>query len=230
MKKRSKCFKDMKKLLPIIFILILSSCSKEFPLEQTVERNGITYEVNSEEPFTGTTVSYYENSQLEQRSNLKDGELDGLEERYDENGQLQSKTNFKDGERDGLDEDYHDNGQLVSKENYKDGELDGLEERYDENGQLEYKGNYKDGELQQNAVILIAIGPSGEISMDGRIIDIEQLKANVVKMIDNPQQSQSVVIDASIEANADDIIRVMDIAREAGVNLISLKAESLMAE
>ena len=49
----------MKKLLPIIFILILSSCSKEVPLEvpleQTVERNGITYEVNSEEPFTGTT-------------------------------------------------------------------------------------------------------------------------------------------------------------------------------
>jgi len=67
--------------------------------------------------------------------------------------------------------------------------------------------------------------------MDGRIIDIEQLKVNVVKMIaDNPQQSQSVVLDASIEATADDIIRVMDIAREAGVLRISLTAESLMAE
>ena len=87
MKKRSKCFKDMKKLLPIIFILILSSCSKEVPLEQTVVRGEIVYLVNSEEPFTGTTVSYYENSQLKFKGNYTDGERDELFESYFENGQ-----------------------------------------------------------------------------------------------------------------------------------------------
>jgi len=77
----------MKKLLPIIFILILSSCSKEVPLEQTVERNGITYEVNSEESFTGTTVQFHKNGQLRSKTNYKDGKReDGLYETYDENG------------------------------------------------------------------------------------------------------------------------------------------------
>ena len=141
----------MKKLLPIIFILILSSCSKEVPLEvlpeQLVVRNETFYLVNSTEPFTGTTVSYHENGQLEDRSNFKDGKEDGLYECYSKNGQLRFKGNYKDGEPDGLSEGYHENGQLSKKGNFKDGKEDGLWEYYHENGQLEYKGNYKDGEL-----------------------------------------------------------------------------------
>ena len=113
----------MRKLLPILFVLIITSCSKEVPLEQTVERNGITYEVNSEEPFTGTTVSYYENGQLEQRSTLKDGKEDGLQESYYENGQLESTRNFKDGKQDGPYEVYEDNGQLKYEICYKNGEI-----------------------------------------------------------------------------------------------------------
>ena len=43
-------------------------------------------------------------------------------------------------------------------------------------------------ETQENAAILIAIGASGEIWMDGRRIDARQVKANVVKLLaDNPQ-------------------------------------------
>jgi biopolymer transport protein ExbD len=38
-------------------------------------------------------------------------------------------------------------------------------------------------ETQENAAILIAIGASGEIWMDGRRIDARQVKANVVKLI-----------------------------------------------
>ena len=37
-------------------------------------------------------------------------------------------------------------------------------------------------ETQENAAILIAIGASGEIWMDGRRIDARQVKANVVKL------------------------------------------------
>lgn len=52
-------------------------------------------------------------------------------------------------------------------------------------------------ETQENAAILIAIGASGEIWMDGRRIDARQVKANVVKLLaDNPQGS--VVIQAEI--------------------------------
>ena len=79
-------------------------------------------------------------------------------------------------------------------------------------------------EITENAAILIAIGPAGEIYMDGRRIDVRQVKANVVKLLaDNPQGS--VVIQADEKAVADTIIKVMDGAREAGVNAISLASE-----
>ena len=74
-------------------------------------------------------------------------------------------------------------------------------------------------ETQENAAILIAVGPTGEVWMDGRRIDVRQVKANVVKMLaDNPQGS--VVIQADEKAVADTIIKVMDGAREAGVTAI----------
>ena len=79
-------------------------------------------------------------------------------------------------------------------------------------------------ETQENAAILIAVGANDEVWMDGRRIDVRQVKANVVKMLaDNPQGS--VVIQADEKAVADTIIKVMDGAREAGVNAISLASE-----
>ena len=79
-------------------------------------------------------------------------------------------------------------------------------------------------EITENAAILIAVGPTGEVWMDGRRIDVRQVKANVVKLLaDNPQGS--VVIQADEKAVADTIIKVMDGAREAGVSAISLASE-----
>ena len=79
-------------------------------------------------------------------------------------------------------------------------------------------------ETQENAAILIAVGSNDEVWMDGRRIDVRQVKANVVKLLaDNPKGS--VVIQADEKAVADTIIKVMDGAREAGVNAISLASE-----
>ena len=77
---------------------------------------------------------------------------------------------------------------------------------------------------KENAPILIIVGPDREVWMDGRRIDVRQVKANVVKMLaDNPKGS--VVIQADEKAVADTIIKVMDGAREAGVSAISLASE-----
>ena len=77
---------------------------------------------------------------------------------------------------------------------------------------------------KENAPILIIVDPAGEVWMDGRRIDVRQVKANVVKMLaDNPKGS--VVIQADEKAVADTIIKVMDGAREAGVSAISLASE-----
>ena len=78
--------------------------------------------------------------------------------------------------------------------------------------------------IQENAAILIAIGATNDIWIDGRRIDVRQVKANITKLLaDNPQGS--VVIQADEKATADSIIAVMDQSREAGVFQISLASE-----
>ena len=79
-------------------------------------------------------------------------------------------------------------------------------------------------EVTENAAIIIAIGTAGEIYMDGRRIDVRQVKANVIRMIaENPQGT--VVIQADEKSTADAIIDVMDEVREAGVMDISIASE-----
>ena len=63
---------------------------------------------------------------------------------------------------------------------------------------------------------------TNEIYMDGRRIDVKQVKTNVLKLL-APQGT--VVVQADETASADAIIQVMDGARDAGVYDISLAAE-----
>ena len=71
-------------------------------------------------------------------------------------------------------------------------------------------------ETQENAAILIAVGPTGEVWMDGRRIDVRQVKANVVKLLaDNPQGS--VVIQADEKAVAKAMKVGMHAAAKEGV-------------
>jgi hypothetical protein len=137
----------MKKLLSILCLVLLVSCSNEVPDDQLVERQGITYEVNSTTPFTGSSVNYYDNGQLKQKENYKDGKQDGLLEKYYSNGQLWSRQNFKNGKQDGLLEDYYRKGQLFKRGKYNDDTKEGLWEKFYDNGQVEFERTYIEGKI-----------------------------------------------------------------------------------
>ena len=85
-------------------------------------RNGIFFEPNETEPFTGTVVTKYES-----------------------NGQKQSETNYKDGVQEGLETSWFENGQKQSEASYKDGKISSLLILWDENGQKKNEENYKNG-------------------------------------------------------------------------------------
>ena len=79
--------------------------------------------------------------------------------------------------------------------------------------------------IQENAAILIAIVNNDDIWIDGRRVDVRQVKANVTKLLaDNPQGS--VVIQADEQASADAIIKVLDQTRDAEDNDISKASET----
>ena len=88
----------------------------------------------------------------------------------------------------------------------------------------DYLDDIEEIEEIEDAEILIDMGPSGEISMNGLRIDISAVRENLERIIaENPQQPQSVVISADEKASAIDIVIVMDAARLAGVMSISLR-------
>jgi len=110
----------MYRVLVVLSFALLAACSpNEVPSEHLVERQGVFYEINSQTPFTGRSVSYHKNGQLESTVNWKDGKKDGLSETYYDNGQLKFEIKFTDGKETGLDESYTNNGLVeITSENF----------------------------------------------------------------------------------------------------------------
>lgn len=74
------------------------------------------------------------------------------------------------------------------------------------------------------ASILIAINDLGEIWINKRKVEEGQVRANIERLhAENPQGS--VVVQADEEARTKVLVAVMDAAREAGVNDVSLATE-----
>jgi antitoxin component YwqK of YwqJK toxin-antitoxin module len=134
----------MKKLVIVLCTFLVCSCTKEIPHDQLVKRNGLSYAINSQTPFTGDAVSYHENGQLFGKEFYRDGLWQGLVMFY-KNGQLQLTRSAKGGKSDGTWENYYENGQLEFKKIFKDGLKIGHWEFYYANGQLKTIESYKDG-------------------------------------------------------------------------------------
>jgi biopolymer transport protein ExbD len=78
-------------------------------------------------------------------------------------------------------------------------------------------------EKQEKANILVAIGPTNEIWMNRRRVDVRQLRPNIQRLhAENPQGT--VIIQADKEANVETLTKVMDAANQVGVP-VSLAAE-----
>tara|TARA_A100001388_G_C28541743_1_gene390576 strand:- start:90 stop:452 length:363 start_codon:yes stop_codon:yes gene_type:complete len=115
----------MKKLTSIIVlslsILLILGCGKVVEKSELNFRNGIYYPINSDKPYSGKIVSYYENGQLEYSKNYKNGQSEGLHKSWYENGQLKTSGNYKNGQREGLHKSWYENGQLKYSRNFKNG-------------------------------------------------------------------------------------------------------------
>ena len=138
----------MRQLLPFIVVFIVISCSKEIPSEKLVERNGLSYEINTETPYTGVTLSYHTNGQLSSRVRYKNGLKDGSSEIYNQNGQIIDLRNYKENIEEGPYELFHENGQISVRGVMENGKpIDGPLRFYFDNGSLETINTYKGGQI-----------------------------------------------------------------------------------
>jgi antitoxin component YwqK of YwqJK toxin-antitoxin module len=123
----------MKYALIFSLIFVLVSCSNEPVLEDTlVVRNGLVFEVNEQQPFSGTSVSYYPNGQIQEKINYIDGDLGLFHESYHDNGQIRFIYTYdKEGKRkDGKFFSYFRNGSVEFESIFKDGKRDGTQTSY----------------------------------------------------------------------------------------------------
>ena len=116
--------KNISYIVCLALFLVSSIDARE--VSQLEERNGLEYEPNQENPFTGKYVTYYDNGQKQEEGNFKDGKKDGLWSWWGENGQKMSEGNYKDNKYDGLWTGWHENGQKKEVGNYKEGKIFGL--------------------------------------------------------------------------------------------------------
>ena len=144
----------------IIFILItFVGCDKVVEESELNYRNDKYYPVNSETPYTGRIVSYYEN------------------------GQVESSINYKKGVKDGISEHFYENGQLQFKKIYRSGKFKGTLVRYNETGNevlilsFNYDADTKAIELLDDSEVIYQIG--GKIVRKGVIRSEDFLKPTI---------------------------------------------------
>ena len=87
----------MKRLLGLLLVIGMVGCGGTVDASKLVKRDGLTYEGDSETPFTGVAVDKYENGQKHYEATFKDGKYDGLSTSWYQNGQKEWETTYKDG-------------------------------------------------------------------------------------------------------------------------------------
>ena len=81
-------------------------------------------------------------------------------------------------------------------------------------------------ERKERGNILVAISETGQIWIDKRHVDIRAVRANIERLAaENPQGS--VVIQADENSKNGILVQVMDAARLAGVEQVSIAAEKI---
>ncbi len=82
----------------VCLVLFLASSINAREVSQLEERNGLMYERNKEEPYTGKHVIYYENGKKKVEGNAKEEKEDGLWTYWDENGNVTKTETYSNGE------------------------------------------------------------------------------------------------------------------------------------
>ena len=95
----------------------------------------------------GEFKTYYENDQLSDLENYKEGKLHGECKSWYENGQLKHQVYYKEGKLHGECKSWWDNGQSKDQTYYKEGKLHGESKLRYSNGNIVYQCNYKEGKL-----------------------------------------------------------------------------------
>ena len=87
--------------------LLIVGCQHEpervIDLEQIQDRNGVAYELNTSEPYTGRVIGTYANGQKKSEDTYVNAKLEGVATRWRENGEVRLVTCWENDEEVSMD-------------------------------------------------------------------------------------------------------------------------------
>ncbi len=152
-------------ILTLILLVWIAGCSSHSSDDQSSEvhtessvgviataaekyyvRDGLAYDVNTDQPFTGKQFYYYENGQPMEEMNFKDGNWHGPYITWHENGHKALEENYNENGQTGRQSYWFENGQKEREGNYDEqGALDGLQSEWHEDGKQASQSNWRNG-------------------------------------------------------------------------------------
>lgn len=109
-------------------------------------REGTTYEIGKSKPFSGVTISYFDNGQKHIMTEYKDGKIEGKLEGWYQNGKKQVEGTILNGKKSGEWIAWFENGQKLRQGSFLEGKEEGAYIWWFENGNFNKKGEYHNGE------------------------------------------------------------------------------------
>ena len=156
----------MKKLLVLLFSTLMSFNSYGgivcIETDYVQIRNGLYYQPNQQEPFTGENLCVFTNGQHHSKGSILNGLFDSKWTFWYEHGIKNQEVNFKEGKFNGKEIVWHLNGQLSSEVNYKDDLKVGKQTMWHSNDQKLLEGNFQDGNAEGKFTIWFENGQKKE--------------------------------------------------------------------
>jgi len=173
----------MKRLLTVTILLfasLLYSQSK-FDINNLIDRGGLKYAPNDDEPYTGKVFDFYENGQKKLDGNYRNGLMNGKWTYYHENGQIYVQGRFIDGDGSNLSElsgvpfngrtgrwnVWFKNGQKESEGTYRNGNLIGKFEIWLDDGTKVWEHYNNDDGTRDSTKLTIQWYENGQKQFEG---------------------------------------------------------------
>ncbi|MBN9689371.1 MAG: toxin-antitoxin system YwqK family antitoxin [Verrucomicrobia bacterium] len=144
----------------------------ERAISELVRRDGALYEKGAEKRFAGWLVERTSGGDLQSRSWISNGVLNGVSEGWYTNGVLQIREHFVNGLSEGPVSRWRSDGTLASEGQAQGGKLQGVFRRWHPNGQLAEEVHLQSGEPHGLARAWFPSGSvKSEVSMErGKVV------------------------------------------------------------
>jgi len=136
----------LKKIIVLLFIVIISSCKSrdcndlEFIVNEVNEK--IISLKGTDKPYTGKCKFIYENGKTKSSREYLEGKYHGEWKFYYENGNIETQGQYNKGKKNGEWKYYYETGKIKQLSYYKNGKGVGVWQKFDEQGNLYWGKNW----------------------------------------------------------------------------------------